>query len=376
MLRLPSSPRKWVATLVLAAAVAGLAVVATGVASARTAAATAKPIVSLTPSKISSHWVVWNKKSCSFATAKKHPRKYIATVTHQPKRWKFGFATQSTTIASILVTMNNKLFGYAKKANVQLIFGDNDTGGSDQTTKPISEAQRIAGQGPAVFGSFNIFDSIMGQVLAPFKSKCIPVIQIQGQAPGTVFLGTDNAYTAGVGGKYMARYAKSHKWAASSVTIVEIQQPNLPPNLQQLWLACGKAAKAALPGATLTSLSVPVQELTSGAQTTMTNWLTGHPAAHHILVCPPSDLYAMGIANALKNSGRGGDGIIVGQLATKEARAVIKKGGSPLIASVDAGFEDLGTYSLALAEAIHAGHPVPSVVNPKAFVVDRHNVGK
>jgi ABC-type sugar transport system substrate-binding protein len=360
--------------LVLGGMLAGAFATARSV-SAGPVARTAAPIASLTPSKIASRWVVWNKSTCGFVTAKTHPAKYVARVTRQAKPWKFGFATQSTTIASILVTMNNKLMKYSKQANVQLLFGDNDTGGTDQTTKPISEAQRIAGEKPAVFGSFNIFASIMSQVLAPFKQGCVPVIQIQGAAPGTVFLGTDNTYTAGVGGKYMATYAKAHNWPASGVTVLQIEQPNLPPNLQQLWLACGSAAHAALPGSTLDSISVPVQDLTSGAQTTMTNWLTAHPNDHHILVCPPSDLYAMGIASALTNAGRGSDGIIVGQLATAEARAVIKKGGSPLIASVDAGFEDLGTYALAIAEDIHAGKPVPASINPAAYVVDAKNVG-
>jgi ABC-type sugar transport system substrate-binding protein len=375
MWRSSRSRRRWgiVGGVVLAVCVG--AALEVNASSARTGAPSAKPIVSLTPSKISSRWVTWNAKSCGFATARTHPKRYVAAVTRQSPRWKFGFATQSTTIASILVDMNNKLKRYASQAHVQLVFGDNDTGASDQLTKPISEAQRIAGEKPAVFGSFNIFDSIMQRVLAPFKSRCIPVIQIQGQAPGTVFLGTDNRYTAGLGGTYMANYAKKHGWSADSVTVLMVEQPNLPPNLQQLWLACGKAAAAGLPGAASDSISVPVQELTSGAQTTMTNWLTAHPTAHHILICPPSDLYAMGIANALTNSGRGSDGIVVGQLATKEARAVIKKGGSPLIASVDAGFQDLGTYALAIAETIHAGKPVPAVINPAGRVIDATNVG-
>jgi ABC-type sugar transport system substrate-binding protein len=88
----------------------------------------------------------------------------------------------------------------------------------------------------------------------------------------------------------------------------------------------------------------------------------------------PADLFAIGIANATVKANRTNDVAVVGELATTEGRALIGQGGTPLIASVDQGFADLGLYTLALAMDLHDGKPIPSNVTTAAKVIDKTNL--
>lgn len=332
----------------------------------------AEVVASVVPSSISEEWVAWDADSCSFEPATDAPTSWVGDVTKGAEVWKFGFATQSETLASVLTQMNDKLKQTSDDANVDLIFGNNDLGGANQNTAPLTEAQRIAQQDPAVFGSFDIVESRLPAVLKPFTDKCIPVVQLEAEAEGAVFVGTDNETGGKLAGDYLGDWALQKGWAPDSTLVVSAFQPGLPENLVRRLRACEEAIVAKMPGAEVKEFNVGDQ-FTASTMANFGAFLTAHPDSEQILVCTLADLFATGVAQEAVNADRADQVAVVGHLATVEGKEIIRKGG-PMIASVDIDFTNLGIYALAVAQDIKAGLPVPAKIFPAVRIVDAENV--
>ncbi len=332
----------------------------------------AEVVASVTPSSISKDWVVWDKPSCSFVPATDAPTTWVGDVVKATEPWKFGFATQSETLASVLTQMNDRLKETAAAANVDLIFGNNDLGGANSNTAPLSESQRIAQQDPAVFGSFDIVESRLPAVLKPFNEKCIPVVQLEAEAPGTVFVGTDNEVDGKAAGDYLADWAIAKGWDPSSTLVVGAFQAGLPENLNRRLRACEEAVVAKMPGAKVEEFNVG-DKFTASTLANFADFLTANPDSKQMLVCTMADLFATGVAQEAVNSDRADQVAVVGHLATDEGKEVIRKGG-PMIASVDIDFKNLPIYAMAVAQDIIDGQPVPAKIFPGISIVDASNV--
>jgi ABC-type sugar transport system substrate-binding protein len=335
-------------------------------------AAAAEIVTTVEPSSIGNTWVTWDPSACSFVPATVTETAWVGDITKEETPWKFGFATQSETLASVLTQMNDKLKAAASEANIELIFGNNDLGGPNQNTAPLSEAQRIAQQEPQVFGSFDITESRLPAVLKPFSDKCIPVVQLEAAAEGTVFVGTDNETAGKAAGDYLADWAIAKGWDPAETLVVGAFQAGLPENLNRRLRACEEAIVAKMPGASVEEFNVG-DKFTASTLANFGDFLTANPDAKQMLVCTMADLFATGVAQEAVNANRADQVAVVGHLATDEGKEVIRKGG-PMIGSVDIDFSNLGLYTLAVAQDIQDSLPVPDTIYPAVRVIDASNV--
>ena len=339
---------------------------------AASSSAEAEVVATVTASSIGKDWVTWDTVSCSFVSATDPGTGWVGNVVKADEPWKFGFATQSETLASVLTQLGEKLKAAATAANVDLIFGNNDLGGANQNTAPLTESQRIAQQDPAVFGSFDIVESRLPAVLKPFVDKCIPVVQLEAAAEGTVFVGTDNETDGKMAGDYLADWAIAKGWDPASTLVVGAFQAGLPENLNRRLRACEEAIVAKMPGAKVEEFNVG-DKFTASTLANFGDFLTAHPDSTQMLVCTMADLFATGVAQEAVNSNRAEQVAVVGHLATDEGKEIIRKGG-PMIGSVDIDFTNLGIYALAVAQDIKNGLAVPDKIYPAIRIVDASNV--
>ncbi|MCC7449538.1 MAG: sugar ABC transporter substrate-binding protein [Anaerolineae bacterium] len=320
------------------------------------------------PAGIGKTWVQWDKSTCAFKEVTDHPDKWSAVLRKQDKPFKVGYATQSETLSPILTLVDNNIRDNIKATGLTLIYGNNDY---PSTTLPVTVAQTIALQKPDVFISFNVLDAIMEAVNKPFKDACIPVIQIEATAPGTVFFGTDNIISGNLAGSYLADYAAKKGW--KSVTALGVRQLNVGASLDMRVTECQNAIKAKFPDAKVDNIT---SDSTATSQSATADWLTAHPNDKGILVCTMADIFAVGVANGFKGANRVDDGAVMGMLATADSRALIKAGGSALVASVDFNFAKFGDYLIPIAQDVVDGKPVPNVINQQLQVIDSTNVDK
>lgn len=318
------------------------------------------------PSGISDTWLQWDKSACEFKEVSDHPDTWSAVLRESDTPYKVGYATQSETLSPILTLVDNNIRDNLTAAGLELIYGNNDY---PSTTLPVSVAETIALQKPDIFISFNVLEAIMDAVNKPFRDGCVPVIQIEASAPGTIFFGTDNVISGKLAGSYLADYATKKGW--TQVTALGVRQLNVGAALDARITECQNAIVAKFPDAKVDNI---ISDSTATSQTATADWLTANPDAKGTLVCTMADIFAVGVANAFKGANRTAEGAVMGMLATADSRALIKAGDSALVASVDFSFAYFGDYLIPIAQDILDGKPVPAAINQALTVIDSSNV--
>lgn len=318
------------------------------------------------PGSIGNTWLIWDKTACKFKSATTHPATWTANLRKPTKPMRVGYGEQGE-YTQFLVDMKSNMQDDASKVGIDLtVVNDN----YPSTTDAVTLAQSLALRKPDAMISYNAIPSIMSAVVAPFKTNCVPFLQVSLAADGYPVFGASNE-TAGVtAGTWLADYAKKQNWAADSIVALGADNPTIGAAFALRVTKCQDTIVSKLPGAKKLSFNAGTALAT--AQTGMTDWLTAHPGEHHVMGCTIADTYAEGMANATKAANRTNDVVVVGMAGAADAIAAIKSGGS-LQATVDFGFKRYGDYLIPLTEDIVEGKPVPAALYPKLAIIDKTN---
>lgn len=337
--------------------------------SSSTPNAPAGNLLTTEPGSIGSDWVTWDKKACKYVPASSHPASWTAELRKPAKPFKLGFGEQGEGQV-LLDAFNQNMKDDATKVGIPLFVGNYNT--LNSSTDVVTQAQAIALRNPDIVVSFNVLTAQLQAVNSLYSAKCIPIIQITAPAPNTIVFGASNSDVGKTEGGYLAAYAKKQNWDGASTVVMGLQTPSLGAEIGKRITDCETAVSSALSGVKVDNLP-QVASNTADAQTKMTDWLTAHPTSHHVLVCTISDIYAIGVANALKGSNRAQDGAVVGAGGGSDATSTIKAGG-PMIGTVDFGWGHYADYLIPLAEDVLSGKVVPTEIHQKMSVLDKTNI--
>jgi ribose transport system substrate-binding protein len=210
-------------------------------------------------------------------------------------------------------------------------------------------------------------------VAAKYREANIPLIAIEVPHPGATYFGANN-YEAGlIGGRFLGRWAKQH-WQGQVDEII--------------LLALARAG--ALPKMRLTGMLVGLKEILPALENTRVTYLDGDGVfsqslevvrrhlrtnrSKRILVGAINDPSAIGALRAFQEAGRAESCAIMGQNASPEGRAELRRRGTRLVGSVAYFPEKYGVAIVGVALDILHHRPVPPAVFAKHEMVTPENV--
>jgi ribose transport system substrate-binding protein len=210
-------------------------------------------------------------------------------------------------------------------------------------------------------------------VAAKYREANIPLIAIEVPHPGATYFGANN-YEAGlIGGRFLGRWAKQH-WHGEVDEIV--------------FMALARAGS--LPRMRLTGMLVGLKEIVPALENTRVTFLDGDGVFSHsfevvrkhlrtnrsrrLLVGAINDPSAIGALRAFQEAGRAEACALMGQNASPEGRAELRRSGTRLVGSVAYFPEKYGAAIVGVALDILHHRPVPPAVFAKHELVTPENV--
>ena len=310
----------------------------------------------LTPLRNSDNWVVWSKTTCKYEPAATKPTgPYVADLRKPLAPMVLGHQIQSEDNA-INLLKNSSVKQAADLAGFKLAAVNGRY--PDQATM-VSAAENIVTQNPFGVIEDQPLATLADRLNGIYAAKCIPFVQLSLASPGAITFGASNADVGDSEGNNLADYVKSKNWAAADLFVVGSFIPSLGP-INDRVTGCAAVLKKAFPAAGAENLQL-VAGTVADTQTAMTNWLTSHPAAKHILGCTISGLQAGGMDNALKAAGRHTDAAVMSTGSTAKDLGDLPKD-SAIIGSIEFGNENFGLFATAMLETAFEGKPVPDFV--------------
>ena len=220
---------------------------------------------------------------------------------------------------------------------------------------------------------FQTDEQVAPIVAAKYREANIPLIAIEVPHPGATYFGANN-YEAGlIGGRYLGRWAKQ-QWQGQ---VDEI-----------LLLALARAG--GLPKMRLTGMLVGMKEIVPALENTKVTFLDGDGVfsqslevvrrhlrtnrSRRLLVGAINDPSAIGALRAFQEAGRAQSCAIMGQNASPEGRAELRRPGTRLVGSVAYFPEKYGTAIVGVALDLLNHRPVPPAVFAKHELVTPENV--
>lgn len=199
-------------------------------------------------------------------------------------------------------------------------------------------------------------------------------IAIEIPHPGAIYYGADN-YKAGLmGGRYLGQWAKQY-WNKKVDEIILLEVPRAGPLPQSRLAGALQGLKEALPSAENAAIFRFDCNAQFGRSLTLMRNHLRRTRSQRTLVAAINDPSAIGALRAFEESGRAQNCAVMGQNASVEARAEMRRPGSRLIGSVGYFPEKYGDGLIRLAmEIIHRKHaPLAVFVEHKLVIPDNVN---
>lgn len=321
-------------------------------------------------------WYVWDQKTCSFSTTKKHPAKYKAklkkisgfTLAYLPEATgdPFDDALNAATKAA------------GVKAGLKFFMFSNAYPSTSKPLEAVGEAVTVKASSAI---EANVVPSQYPAIQAAFKKACIPFLN-EYDVPGTkripVFQ-TNNLLTGVDMAKAAVRIMKARGWDAKQTYIVTCADPSVgetPGSVYDIDKGYRKTVARLFKGAHIATpdLACSTTKGVDGARASMANWLTAHPQAKYVTAVSHIDsIYSLGMANALRDAGYSSRGLVAGRGGDSGYISRIAKGDPIIAVDGDPVFKDWGVPIVAMAEDLALGNPVPAFVSPRVVIVTKAN---
>ncbi len=284
------------------------------------------------------------------------------------QHYRIGYAAQSTEFA-FSRDVTGSIRRAAAQAEVDLVLVDNRY----SPKVALRNAEMLIRERVNLIIEFQTDEHVAPEISARYLEASIPVIAVEIPHPGAVYYGANN-YGAGlIGGRYLGRWARS-QWKGEVDQVILLELSMAGP----------------LPRSRLTGTVAGIKDVLPGLEDSRIVFLNGNGQFGHslevvrkhlrltkagrVLVSAINDPSVLGALRAFEESGRSHDCAVMGQNASSEARAELRRQGSRLIGSVAYFPERYGQGILALALDMLQGKPVPPAVFVKHQLVTPQNV--
>jgi ribose transport system substrate-binding protein len=222
---------------------------------------------------------------------------------------------------------------------------------------------------------FQSHERLAPLISSRFIDAGIPVIAIEIPHPGATFYGANNYQAGLIGGRALGRWIRDNwRGRLQGVMLLEEGAAGRLVNLRVDGMLAG--LREALPAIDqLPTTKIDGRGSLEKAFETVRRHLRLAPQRLTAILAG-NDPMALGAIRAFEEAGRVSSCAVMGQNATQEARAEIRRKGSSMIGSVAYFPERYGDEVIHLAQTILSGKPAPPAVFTKHELITKANVDR
>jgi len=265
------------------------------------------------------------------------------------------------------VDVQNGILEVQDKFNVKTIVYDSSDMDSSQNTREM-----ISG---GIKGAIEYYrDPVSAKdSVSVLREAGIPVVSLDYPVPGSVYVGVNN-YEAGLmAGKWLGDYAVD-KWAGNVDLVIIVYSPLEGEFIGQLFQGIEKGLKSRIEVPEEKIARVNGGGLTDQTVQVMKSAMGRFPDAAKILVGVGNDACAKGALTALKDEGKTGEAVIVGQGMQETLRKMMMEGDTPIKAGVAHFPERYGDVSMQVILDLIEGRDVTYAVYVDAALLTKDNI--
>lgn len=296
---------------------------------------------------------------------------YVPQIRPAPKKYLIGFANYIRAVA-FCQYVETGMRNYATQAGVNLYVVDNN---ADAATSVENARAMIANKVDFFIEYQGEADTnvVIGKMM---KDAGIPVVAVDIPVPGAPFFGGNNSVAGDLGGEWLGQYA-SKNWSGQHVVLVLLESTSNGDINAKRMQGYVTGVRKYLPNLADSDVyMLDTTNVTEDALAKMRDWLSAHPDEHHILVGGLHDGVTLGGLQALRAANREADAVIISQGADPSIYAEIRNPSSAFKGSVAYFPEKYGFYTIAIAEDVLEGKPVPQSFYVPHVVIDASNIDK
>jgi ribose transport system substrate-binding protein len=272
----------------------------------------------------------------------------------RPRRLHFGFAVQSADLP-FSVAVAQSVAAAAAAAGVELIVLDNRF----DPDVAIRNAEEFVLKRVDLVLEFQVEEAVAPRVAHIVKKADIPLVAIDVPHPNATYFGVDNFEVGYEAGSLLAQYAQK-KWKAKVDRVLGVGFNEAGSFVQSRITGAFDAIRERLTDLPGDSFSqIEGRGMREASRRAMTEFLRGSRAGAHTLVAAATDSSALGVLDAIRESGREESYAIVGQDCIPEALEEMRSGASALIGSISHEAESYGPRLIQLGIALLRGYTVP-----------------
>ena len=288
-------------------------------------------------------------------------------VTRQ-QRCRIGYAAQSTEFA-FSRDVTDSIKRAAARAEVDLVVADNRY----SPKVALRNAEMLIRERVNLIIEFQTDEHVAPEISARYLEASIPVIAVEIPHPGAVYYGANN-YGAGlIGGRFLGKWARLRwKGDVDEVILLELAMAGPLPRSRLTGTVAG--IKEALPALEDSRIVFLDGNGRFGPTLEVVRKHLRLTKAERVLVGAINDPSALGALRAFEEAGRDQACAVMGQNASMEARAELRRKGSRLIGSVAFFPERYGYGIISLALDMLRSKSVPPAVFVKHQLVTPENV--
>jgi ribose transport system substrate-binding protein len=287
----------------------------------------------------------------------------------QRRRFKFGFAGQSREFAFSRAVAES-ISAAAASANISLLVADNHY--SAKTA--VRNAERFARERVDLVIEFQTDEHVAPVVSAKLIDAQIPIVAVEIPHPGATYYGANN-YTAGeMGGKCLGRWAKQHWGTVDEVLLLELPMAGPLPRSRLVGTVDG--IRKSLPAGCDPQIFWIDGRGQFGPSLEAVRKHLRQSRSRRVLIGAINDPSALGALRAFEEAGRSETCAVMGQNASLEARAELRKPSTQLVGSVAYFPERYGAGVIPLCIEIVERRRVPPAVFIEHQLVTKENVDR
>jgi len=272
----------------------------------------------------------------------------------RPRRLRFGFAAQSMELP-FSVAVAQSVTSAAAASGVELLMLDNRF----DAAVAVQNAEEFVAKRVDLVLEFQVEEHVAPRVAHIFKKADIPLVAIDVPHPNATYFGVDNFEVGFEAGSLLAQHAL-RKWKGKADWVLGVGMSEAGSFVQSRITGAFDGIRDRLGDIPADRfIQLDGRGMRQPSQVAVSDFLRGRRKGERILVAAATDSSALGVLDAVRQTGREQDFAIVGQDCIPEVLEEMRSGKSAIIGSISHEVETYGPRLIQLGIALLRGYTVP-----------------
>ncbi len=272
----------------------------------------------------------------------------------RPRRLHFGFAVQSADLP-FSVALTHSVNAAAAAAGVELLILDNRF----DPDVAVHNAEEFVVKRVDLVLEFQVEEAVAPRVAYILKKADIPLVAIDVPHPNATYFGVDNFEVGYEAGAMLAQHVVRY-WKGKADRVLGVGFSEAGSFVQSRIAGAFDSIRERLPGlAAAQFVQIDGRGMREASRLAMLKFLRSSASGERTLVATATDSSALGVLDAIRETGNEDNFAIVGQDCIPEVLEELRKGASAIIGSISHEAESYGPRLIQLGIAILRGYTVP-----------------